>query len=378
MFWYLGFDEAILAGQLSVDLKTLPAVANVSPARTPMLAKLAITILVLALSLVLYVPFAAAPVHVPIVFLPPLAALVVIATSIYGLLRKRQIRFGEHRVLVRDKRLFRTIDWTAPYLAFLGVATRQLIVAMGSHDRTFHIVEPKHPNPRLSLPLLVSDTGPPPREVLLSAARTFGLSVLDESGDDAGVNRSENDRFALFNRPMDELAQTHDLTELHDSNEPLPSELCIEWGSPNGKETLTVTMQAHRPASRWRALLIAGPIAAVAFAAFVESTVIMVEGLVFAALLAFFFANGLRRRRRLVVARRGLVHEAPWWNPGAGPRQSVALEDVEGVYINNSKSGLGHHIEIHAGEASFYAGAGLSVASLDWLRRFLLAAIAAA
>ena len=70
MFWYLGFDEAILAGQLSVDLKTLPAVANVSPARTPMLAKLAITILVLALSLVLYVPFAAAPVHVPIVFLP--------------------------------------------------------------------------------------------------------------------------------------------------------------------------------------------------------------------------------------------------------------------------------------------------------------------
>ena len=375
MFWYLGWDEAILAGRLSVDLSRLPAMADVSPARGPMLVKLALAVLWFLLSLVVIAPFAPTPFRVKAVMvILPVAGLVMIAMSLYGLMRRRHVRFGEHRVLVRDRRWFRSIDWSAPYIAFQGVRLRKHRVNSGPYNRIVHIIELKHPNTGLSLPLLVTDQGPPPRKALADAARMFGLSVIEENDEREAFDAQSR----ALNRPLSALAHTHDLAGFYDADEPVPHELRVRHGAGADGEMLSVAIRPRRPQRIWQALLVLGPAVLLAFALRMGSTVILVDGATFAMLSAFITAVGLRRCRRLAITREELIYGAPEWNPIAPSPQRLRLADIEGVYIDSPRSSQGHHIEVHAGRDAIHLGYGLSSASLDWLRRFIISAVATA
>ena len=375
MFWYLGSDEAILAGQLNVDLAKLPAIVDIFPARGPMLAKLLLAVLWFLISLAVIAPFASTPFRIKMFLLVlPVAGLVMIAMSLYGLLRKRRVRFGNDRVVVRDKRWLGSVDWSAPYLAFQGIRLRRHMVNAGASNRTFHIVELKHLNPSLSLPLLVTSNDPPSHSALMSVAKVFGLPVLDD-GEGVDAFRVQTQ---IFNRPFRELSGSHDLSELYDAGEPVPHELQVQRRAGDDGERLSVTIWPHRPRRIWQLLLVVGPAFLLTFALIAGSLLFLVEGLIFGGLGAFILWNGFRRCYRIGLSREALDYGAPNWSLGAPAPRHLRLDDIRGIYIEVPRSGRGHHIEIDAGGESLHLGHGISPAGLDWLRRFLISAVATA
>jgi len=375
MFWYLGWDEAILAGQLSIDLVKLPAIAEIHPARGPMLMKLLLAVMWFLISLALIVSFAAAPIRIKMFMLvPALSGLVMIAMSLYGLMRRRRVRFGEDGVVVQDRRWLRNVDWSAPYSAFQGIQLRKRLINSGPFDRILHIVELTHPNPSLSLPLLITSNDPPPRSALVSVANLFGLSVIeDRNGNDAFLTKAK-----VFNRPLRDLARSHNLADLYDAGEPVPRELQVQRRTGDEGETLAVTIWPHRPHRLWQTILIAGPTILLVSPFFITNILFLINALILAAIAAVIFLNGLQRCRRAVVSHDQLIYGPPSWTIAPPAPERLKLADIEGVYINQPRAGQTPHIELKTSAQSLHLGQGLSPAALDWLRRFLLSAIVTA
>ncbi len=372
MFLYLGWDEAILAGQLSVDLTKLPAMAEISPARGPMLVKLLLAVMWLLLSLAIFSTFAPAPIRIKMFLLvPPLGGLAMIAMSLYGLMRRRRVRFGEDRVVVQDRHWWRSVAWSAPYFAFQGVRLRKKLINGGPTDRTFHIVELTHPNPAMSLPLLVTHNEPPPRSALVSVAKLFGLSVLDDdNAAEAFMTQAK-----VFNRPLRDLPHDHNLADLYDTGEPLPRELQVQNGPD---DTLAVTVWPRRPSRAWQVALVIGSLLLLLFTIALTNIVILVDILVVVAIAAYVLVNGWRRRRRIILSHEELIWEPPSLNISGQTASRVKLSNIRGIYIEQPQPNGTPHIEIRTARDSIFLGQGLSPDSLDWLRRFLLSAIVTA
>jgi hypothetical protein len=372
MFLYLGWDEAILAGQLSVDLAKLPAMAEIAPARGPMLIKFLLAVMWFLLSVAMFATFAPAPMRIKMFMLvPSLGGIIMIGMTLYGLMRRRRVKFGEDRVVVQDRHWWRNVAWSAPYLAFQGVRLRKKLINGGPTNRIFHIVELTHPNPTMSLPLLVTHDEPPPRSALVSVAKLFGLSVLDE-GDAGEIFLTQA---KAFNRPLRDLAHDHNLADLYDTGEPLPRELQMKHGGDN---TLALTVWPRRPSRVWQAVLIVGSALLLLFSLALTNIVVLVDILVVVAIAAYVLLNGVRRRRRLIVSHEELIYEPPAWGSSAKTSSRVKLSNVRGIYIERPQTGGLPHIEIRTAQDSVHLGHGLSPASLDWLRRFLLSAIVTA
>ena len=374
MLWYIGRDEAVLAGPLSVDLRQLPADADVSPSRGPLLVKLSLAALWFASSLFFFAPFASAPFQAKaIVGTAPIAGLIMMAFFLYWLMRKRCVHFDRKRVSVCERRWFRTTNWSAPYMAFKGVALREQTIPSGPGQRTFHIVELKHPNPRLSLPLLVTSEGPPPRGALEKLARKLGLAALTEASDgESGEIRDP------LNRPLETLARDNDLSALYDPNEPVPADIRVEPTGQKGREALEITLKQSRPRGWVRALLIIGPAVVLAFALVARNWFIAIDGMTFAAIAGFIFWSEMRHRRQLVVTRDHVSLKTPWRLFSAPAAKQLDLRQIDGLYIRPAPTDGFDRLEIEADGDSIETGGGLSADALDWLRRYLLAAIATA
>jgi len=374
MLWYIGRDEALLAGPLSVDLQRLPADADISPSRGPLWIKLVLAGLWFASSLFFIGPFASAPLQAKaIVSAAPIAGLGMMAFFIYWLMRKRYVHFGRERVQVRERRWFRTTNWSAPYSAFKGVAMRQQSVPSGTQPQTYHIVELRHPNPRLSLPLLVTNDGPPPNGMLEKLARVLGLSALPLDNSEAAEEVVDP-----LNRPLEDLTRDTDISALYDANEPVPSDIGVDATDQDGEEALEITLKSNRPRGVIRLFLAAGPPVTLAFALFSGSWFIGIDAITFAAIAAFVFWSELRHRRQLVVTRDAIDLKKPWWLFGASTSKRLELDRIDGLYIRpDSTLGL-EELVIEAGGETIETGGGLSPDALDWLRRYLLAAIATA
>jgi len=374
MLWYIGGDEAVLAGPLSVDLRRLPADADVSPSRGPLLVKLSLAALWFASSLFFLAPFAAAPFQAKaIVGTAPLAGLIMMGFFLYWLMRKRYVHFDRNRVSVRDRRWFRTTNWSAPYFAFEGVALRKQTIPSGPQQRTFHIVELKHPNPRLSLPLLVTSDGPPPPGALEKVARKLGLAALTDASDNESVEIRDP-----LNRPLEALARDNDLSAFCDPNEPVPADIHVEPIVQDGREALEITLKQNRPRSWIRVLLTVGPPLVLAFGLMAGSWFIAIDGLTFAAIAGFVFWSELRYRRLLVISRDDISLKTPRWLFGAPEPKQLDLQDIDGLYIRPNKTIGFDQLVIEAGGQRIETGDGLTADALDWLHRYLLAAIATA
>jgi len=374
MLWYIGGDEAVLAGPLSVDLRRLPADADVSPSRGPLLVKLVLAALWFTSSLFFLAPFAAAPFQAKaIISTAPIAGLIMMGFFLYWLMRKRYVHFDRNRVSVRDRRWFRTTSWSAPYFAFEGVALRKQTIPSGPNQRTFHIVELKHPNPRLSLPLLVTSDGPPPRSTLEKVAHKLGLAALTGSGGDQAAETVDQ-----LNRPLEVLARDNELSAYYDPDEPVPADIHVEPIVQDGREALEITLKQNRPRSWIRVLLTVGPPLVIAFGLMTGSWFIAIDGLTFAAIAAFVFWTELRYRRLLVITRDDISLKTPRWLFQASKPKQLDLQDIDGLYIRPNKSIGFDQLVIEGNGQRIETGDGLTADALDWLRRYLLAAIATA
>lgn len=374
MLWYIGRDEAVLAGPLSVDLQQLPADADISPSRGPLWIKLVLAGLWFASSLFFIGPFASAPLQAKaIVGAAPIAGLGMMAFFIYWLMRKRYVHFGRERVQVRERRWFRTTNWSAPYSAFKGVAMRQQSVPSGTQPQTYHIVELRHPNPRLSLPLLVTSDGPPPSSLLERLARVLGLSALPLDNSEAAEEIVDP-----LNQPLEDLARDTDITVLYDANEPVPSDIGVDATDQDGQEALEITLKSNRPRGVVRLFLAVGPPVTLAFALFSGSWFIGIDAITFAAIAAFVFWSEMRHRRQLVVTRDAIDLKRPWWLFGESTSKRLELDRIDGLYIRPDRTLGLEELVIEAGGETIETGGGLSPDALDWLRRYLLAAIATA
>ncbi len=374
MLWYIGGDEAILAGPLSVDLRRLPADADVSPSRGPLWVKLSLAALWFASSIFFIGPFASAPLQAKaIICTAPIAGLFMMAFFVYWLTRRRYVHFDRNRVSVHDRRLFRTTNWSAPYYAFKGVALRKQTIPSGPRQRTFHIVELKHPNPRLSLPLLVTSDGPPPRGAIEKVAHKLGLATLTGAGDDQSAEARDP-----LNQPLEVLARDDDLSAFHDPNEPMPADIRVEPTNQGGHEALEITLKQNRPRGWVRALLTVGPLVVLAFGLVTGSWFIAIDGLAFAAIAGFVFWSELRHRRQLVVTRDDIALKKPWRLFGASEAKQLDLRRIDGLYIRPNKTFGFDQLVVEADGQTIETGDGLSADALHWLRRYLLAAIATA
>ena len=374
MLWYIGRDEAVLAGPLRVDLQQLPADADISPSRGPLWIKLVLAGLWFASSLFFIGPFASAPLQAKaIVGAAPIAGLGMMAFFVYWLMRKRYVHFGRDRVQVKDRRWFRTTNWSAPYSAFKGVAMRKETVPSGTLPQTLHIVELKHPNPRLSLPLVVTRDGPPPSSLLEKLARVLGMKALPSDNSEAAEEIDDP-----LNRPLYALEEDTDISALYDPNEPVPSDIRVEATEKEGEEALEITLKSNRPRGAVRALFAVGPPLTLVLALVTGSWFIGIDAIAFAAIAAFVFWSELRHRRLLVITRKTVELEAPWWLLDTTKPKRLDLERIDGVYIRpDRKAGL-EQLVIEAGGEAIETGGGLSPDALEWLRRYLLAAVATA
>jgi hypothetical protein len=338
------------------------------------LVKLSLAALWFASSLFFLAPFASAPFQaMAIVSTAPIAGLIMMGFFLYWLTRKRCVHFDRKRVSVYDRHWFRTTNWSAPYFAFKGVALRKQTIPSGPRQRTFHIVELKHPNPRLSLPLLVTSEGPPPRSTLEKLAHKLGLAALTDASDgESGEIRDP------LNRPLETLARDNDLSALYDPNEPMPADIHVKPTGQKGREALEITLKQSRPRGWVRALLSVGPLAVLAFALVARNWFIAIDGLTFAAIAGFVFWSEMRHRRQLVVTRDRVSLKTPWWLFSAPEAKQLDLRQIDGLYIRPAPTDGFDRLVIEADGDSIETGGGLSADALDWLRRYLLAAISTA
>ena len=374
MIWYFGSDEAVLAGEFHVDLAKLPAVADASPARKPMLVKLALAIAWMVASAIFLAPAMTGPFQIRALMIAvPMSGLIVIAMALSGLLRQRYISFDKDGVQVHDRRWFWRSKWSAPYTAFLGVASRKHVVSAALEDSLIHIAELSHMNPKLSLPLLVSSDGPPAKKNLMGAARLFGIPLLKEEPE-----KQLEQQFQRLNKPIAKIAKTYDLANLYDPREPVPRDLKIDAPIKDSEGLLRVTLRPHRMKPLWRLLLLAGATYSTAVTIVTSNLAIIGSNLIFLILATILLVGSLLHSRRLRISRQTLICESPWWRPSAKRLIEVPLSEIDGIHIKTSPSGHGNILEIERGRERIQLGNSLSPASLDWLRRFLIAAIATA
>ncbi len=364
-------DETLWLGRVNVDLKTLPQTVDLSGSR------LAATVMLVfaggwtIFALSIFASFMKAPAYMGVfAAIFPIIGLALLANSIRMLLRRRIVKFEPAGVTVHERKLLSETEWYARYSEFEGVLLREHTRRNKNSSTTYQIIELKHPDPSKTLPLHVSTGTRPPRSAWESYGQKLALPALRQTADGI-MGRDVSD----FDQTLKMLGDAGKIDAGYDPSESIPDGLSVETtDAPHGEE-LKVTILANRFPLWLRALFFGFP------AIFVAVGVLQPEvwpmslfGGIFICAAYLVFRQTGKSPRTIRLTRDALTvsdssfllqeHET-----------TFKLDEIEDLSVQASRSGMGLELRISSDRREGAAGHGLDRDALDWLRRYITAAI---
>ena len=367
-------DETPWLGRVDVDLTTLPRTVDLSGSRMA-----AVVMVIFAggwtfIAVSIFASFSDAPVFVSLfAAIFPLVGLAFLVSGIRLLLRRRVVKFDRSGVSVQERKLLSETEWHARYSEYEGVLLREHTRRGKNSSTTYHIIELKHPDPTTTLPLHIRSGTEPPRSAWEGYCHQLGLPALRRTAD--GITERE---VGDLNRTLKTLADEGKIEAAYDPNEPVPDGLSVATVHGPGGEELQVTILANRIPRRIRALFFVFP------AIFIVVGVVQpaawpmsLFGALFICGAHLIFRRSSKSPRTIKLTRDALTvsdssfllqeHDA-----------TFRLDDVENLSIQHSRSGVGLELRISSDRDEVSAGHGLKHEALDWLRRYITAAIVSA
>lgn len=370
-------DNTVAVGRLNVDLGQMPVEARLSPARVPQLVGLGFASIWLVVSTSIFAAFLSAPVGVQLfAALFPVLGLVLVVYFLYGVLRSRHVRFDDRGVTVYERRWFKEWTWSAPYGEFEGVLLRQRTVRTNKQPQVVQIIELSHADPAKRIPLYIEPGDKPPRAIWEALARKLDLPTIRQDLR-RGLRKRPVDE---LDRPIQELAQSRKLPLGYSPDEPVPRGLrveTIEGHSGDQDDAFVVALLAPRWAW-WIWVLAAAPGLGLAAAGLQSEAwpLVAIGGVALLPVLGLIWLDHAHQRV-LVVTREHILVRDPW-RFVRGRNRGLPLDEIETVRIARAGAGQGAELRIASDRDELATGAGLSQAALDWLARFVTAAVATA
>ena len=369
-----GAIDTLALRRLKVDLEDRSEEVDLSPSKAIAIAQLVFGSVWLGFTVPLVLSFGSAPIYVmAFAAMFPLLGIGMVAGSLSMLLRRRFVRFERDCVWVKERKWFTTEEWYAPYSDYEGVLWREHTRRSKNSSTTFQIIELKHPEADKTLPLLVSTKKKPPRRDWNEYARKLGLSALRESGDDV-IERSVDD----LGKSLKDLTEENKVSVAWDPSEAVPDGLMTEPVSLPDGEGLKVTITAPLYPLAVKVLFYLVPSIFIAIGVLVpQAWMAAAAGGGFMVLVWFSFRQGDKASRFILLTRdRITVHDTSKSKSKA--ERTFALDDIAGITVQRSRSGMGPELRIGTRKDEIPFGQGMSKDALDWLKRYLTAAIATA
>lgn len=288
--------------------------------------------------------------------------------------------------------------WHEPFANYTGIRWEHFVEHRGSGDidRTHidhDIVALAHPDPSRTVPLFCGATRQKPTmaaqqpipakvtsTVLPRAAwegfsRLLGLPAID-ARDGAEDARAAED----LDKSLQQLA-TEGKIDKGWMDRPPPDGLSVEVTGAAGAEVLRLTI--HKPSTGFLTLILAGFGVVLLIAGGVaQASGLAVAGVLFAGLGLGLRALQKRAPRRIEISRQRLSHVNPLID---SDNFSLPLTEIESVTLRRTgravvgqlMPGLGvRELVIGTDAGDHTLGAGLPAPALNWLRRYIVAAIA--
>lgn len=369
-----GAIDTLALRRLRVDLEDRSEEIDLSPSKAIAITQLVFGGVWLSFSLSFVFAFGSAPIYVmAFVALFPLLGIAMVVGALSMLRRRRTVRFEQDSVWVRERKWFTTEEWYAPYSDYEGVLWREYTRRSKNSSTTFQIIELKHPDADKTLPLLISTKKKSPREAWNEYARKLGLTALRESGDDM-IERSVDD----LGKSLKDLSQENKVDAAWDPNEAVPDGLMTEPISLPEGDGLKVTVTAPLYPLTVKVLFYAAPALFIAIGLLVpQAWLAAVAGGSFMALVWFTMRHGDKASRFILLTRDEITIHDGSKSKGKAER-TIALDDIAGITVQRSRSGMGPELRIGSRKDEIPFGQGMSKDALDWLKRYLTAAIATA
>ena len=369
-----GAIDATGLRRLKVDLNDPSGEVDLSPSKTVAIVQMLFAAVWVSFCIPLVFSFGGAPIYVmAFVAVFPLIGVGLMAGALSMLLRRRNVRFEKDCVWVKERTWFTTEEWYAPYSDFEGVLWREHILRGKNSTTTFQIIELKHPEAEKTLPLRVTTKKKPPKRDWDDYARKLGLPALRESGDEI-IERAVGD----IGKSLKDLSEEHKVDVTWDPNEPVPNGLVTEPVSLPEGDGLKVTITAPLYPLAVQALfygaasvfIVIGLLAPGAWPA-------ALIGASFIVLMWFVLRHGNKASRYILLSRDAItVHDTSKSKSKA--ERKVFIDDLRGITVQRSRTGMGPELHLGSEKDEIPLGQGLSKDALDWLRRYLTAAIATA
>ncbi len=367
-------DETPWLGRVDVDLTILPRTVDLSGSRVAAVVMVIFAGIWTFIALSIFASFSNAPVFVSLfAAIFPLVGLALLASGIRLLLRRRVVKFDRIGVSVQERRLLSESEWHACYSEFEGVLLREHTRRGKNSSTTYQIIELNHSDPTKTLPLHISTGTEPPRSAWESYANQLSLPALRQTAGGI-VGRDASDR----DHTLKMLADEGKIEAAYDPDEPVPPGLSIETVDAHGDEELRVMILANRYPLWLRALFFGFP--AIFFVVGIvqpEAWPMSLFGALFICAAYLIFRRSGKNPRTITLTRDALsvtdnsllVKEY---------NTTFRLDEIEDLSIQHSRTGLGLELRISSDRHEASAGNGLGHEALDWLRRYITAAIVSA
>ena len=369
-----GAIDTLALRRLKVDLEDRSEEIDLSPSRAVAIAQLVFGGVWLCFTVPFIFAFGGAPIYVmAFVAMFPLLGVGMVVGSLSMLLRRRFVRFERDCVWVKERKWFTTEEWYAPYSDYEGVLWREHTRRSKNSSTTFQIIELKHPEDDKTLPLLVTTKKKSPRQDWNDYAHKLGLTALRESGDDV-IKRSVDD----LGKSLKDLTEESKVDVAWDPNEAVPDGLMTEPVSLPDGDGLKVTVTAPLYPLAVKVLFYLAPSIFIVIGLLVpEARIAALAGGGFMVLVWFIFRHSDNASRFILLTRDNVTVHDSSRSKGKAER-IVPLDDIAGITVQRSRSGMGPELRIGSRKDEIPFGQGMSSDALDWLKRYLTAAIATA
>ncbi|MGI9412906.1 MAG: hypothetical protein ACR2PM_04515 [Hyphomicrobiales bacterium] len=360
--------------RLKVDLSNRSDEVDLSPSKAVAILQLIFAAVWLSFCIPLTFAFGQAPIYVmAFVAMFPLLGIGMVVGALSMLLRSRVVSFKDDGVAVKERSWLTAQEWHAPYSEFEGVLWREYTRRSKNSTTTFQIIELKHSEPEKTLPLQVSTKKKLPRRDWDDYARRLKLPALRQSGDDV-IERAVGD----LDKSLKDLTEENKVNVAWDPNQPVPDGLATEPVTLPDGDGLRVTILAPLYPLTVQVMFYAVPsvfigVGAIAPGAWPAALI----GAAFMALAWFSLRHGNKASRYILLSRDTVtVHDGSRNKRKA--ERTIRLDDIAGITVQRARSGMGPELRIGSRQDETAIGQGLSRDALDWLRNYIIAAIATA
>ena len=305
-----------------------------------------------------------------------LAAGALIGLSIIGwattLLFRRHIAvLSDDGVEVTQRSLFGAKAWYEPYRAYKGVLRRKVVVRTKNSSRTYQVIELLHEDRDKCVPLFIRQTKEQPRSQWEGYAERLELPALEI--EDGGLSARQHDE---LDKSLRERVADGAVSHAFDPDERPPAGLEV---TRDHADSFTIAITAPRfPLWFFGIFVVIGlGLIGASLLGGDDSVMMFLAGLLFGGFPLYLLYRDRTTSRAIRLDRQRLTVEDPMRGKKRGTG-SLAFDQIESITLRTEKGSIGSELVIAGDAGEIAIGSGLSREALDWLKNFLVAAIATA